>query len=580
MSKKQGKIQNCRLKEVFLTLVDIKIVSKYLLASIFVGVVLGASGAFAAQGFRSGIVLVTDYLEFYLSGQPNFLFYLITLSIALVFVHYSKVFIKGKAFQSVSDSIYLAHKFNNETDVKVGIVSTIAAFFSASGGASIGQYGPLVHFGTTIGAWLKKKIPFDFTPDLYIGAGVAASISSGFGAPLAGLIFAHEAILRHYSHKSILAIATASGVSYGISNAIWGDANIISVSSDDFNFLAILLVSFLAGPIFGFVSIIYMRFLLFFAKLAQTIKGKTAYKYTFGILSLSVIGHYVPEVMGLGAETVTHVLNPKYTVIMLLTILMGKILATAISLNFGFFGGVFSPAILVGASAGSLISAILVYLGIFDQFQQALVVSGIAAVAGSVIGAPICMVVIVLELTNSYTFALASLVGLAISVGYVQVRFGSSYFDVQLLNRGIDISNGRTGLFMNETDILKYSEEKFATVQLNENIDDVVKLMIKANQSELIVVDADQRFYGKIDSLSLLNKTGTLSSAGVVDTSCIVIYHQASLQEAMEVASNFVGEIIPIVEKHTNKAVGVITEGAIFQAYLSKQDQTVEMEKR
>ena len=122
-------------------------------------------------------------------------------------------------------------------------------------------------------------------------------------------------------------------------------------------------------------------------------------------------------------------------------------------------------------------SAILVYLGVFDQFQQALIVSGIAAVAGSVIGAPICMVVIVLELTNSYTFALASLVGLAISVGYVQVRFGSSYFDVQLLNRGIDISNGRTGLFMNETDILKYSEEKFVTAKLDDKIQDVVCLL-------------------------------------------------------------------------------------------------------
>ena len=320
-----------------MTLVDIKIVSKYLLASIFVGVVLGASGAVAAQGFRLGIVFITDYLEFFLSSQPNFLFYIITLSIALFFVHYSNIFIKGQAFQSVSDSIYLAHKFNNETDVKVGIVSTIAAFFSASGGASIGQYGPLVHFGTTIGAWLKKKIPFDFTPDLYIGAGVAASISSGFGAPLAGLIFAHEAILRHYSHKSILAIATASGVSYGISSAIWGDTNIISVSSDNFNFLTILLVSFLAGPIFGFVSILYMRTLFVFAKLAQIFKGKIAYKYAFGILSLSAIGHYVPEVMGLGTETVTYVLNSKYSVIMLLVILLGKILATSISLNFGFF---------------------------------------------------------------------------------------------------------------------------------------------------------------------------------------------------------------------------------------------------
>ena len=284
--------------------------------------------------------------------------------------------------------------------------------------------------------------------------------------------------------------------------------------------------------------------------------------------------------MGLGAETVANVLTSKNTLIMLLIILLGKILATSISLNFGFFGGVFSPAILVGASAGGLLSAVLVYLGIFDEFQQALVVSGIAAVAGSVIGAPICMVVIVLELTNSYTFALASLVGLAISVGYVQVRFGSSYFDVQLLNRGIDISNGRTGLFMTETDILKYSERTFTTVRLEDNINEVVKLMARTDQSELVVLNEDGKFFGKINSLSLFNKNGTLNLSGAVDTDCIVIFHDASLQDAIEVASNFVGEIIPIVDKNTNEAVAVITEGAIFQAYLSKQNQTVEMEKR
>ena len=71
-----------------------------------------------------------------------------------------------------------------------------------------------------------------------------------------------------------------------------------------------------------------------------------------------------------------------------------------------------------------------------------------------------------------------------------------------------------------------------------------------------------------------------MTLSGAVDTDCIVIFHDASLQDAIEVASNFVGEIIPIVDKNTNEAVAVITEGAIFQAYLSKQNQTVEMEKR
>ena len=557
-----------------------KAVIKYLFASILVGTALGVSGAFAAQGFRSGIIFVSDFLRRIYQGDPNFFFYLFTLSIALLFVHYSKIFIKGKPFQSVADSIYLAHKSNNETDVRVGIVSTLAAFFSASGGASIGQYGPLVHFGTTIGAWLKQKMPFNFTPDLYIGAGVAASISSGFGAPLAGLIFAHEAILRHYSHKSILAIATASGISYAVSTAIWGDANVIAVSPDQFNLLLILLISFLAGPIFGLIAILYMKSLLFFNKLANQNNFNLIYKYGVCIISLSIIGHFVPEVMGLGAETVGGVLGSNYTIFLLVIIVLGKILATSISLNFGFFGGVFSPAILVGAGAGAVVSAILVSIGIFEEFQQALVISGIAAVAGSVIGAPLCMVIIVLELTNSYAYALASLVGLAISVGYVQVRFGSSYFDVQLLNRGIDISDGRTGLFMYETEILEFAEVNFQTVKESDSVEKAVSLMSSTNQSELIVLDANEEFKGKINSLSLFNKSGTLLESAVIDTNSIVIEHNASLQIAMEIAADFVGEIIPIVNTDTKKAVAVITEGAIFQAYLSKQNQTVDVEKR
>ena len=555
-------------------------VLKYLFASILVGVILGIGGAFAAQGFRSGIVIISDYAERLFVQDPNIFFYLITLSVALLLVHYSRVLINGQAFQSVADSIYLAHKPNNETDLKVGFISTLAAFFSASGGASIGQYGPLVHFGTTLGAWLKRTVPFNFTPDLYIGAGVAASISSGFGAPLAGLIFAHEAILRHYSHKSILAIATASGISYAVSTGIWGDANIIDVSTDQFNLLLILVVSFLAGPLFGLIAILYMKSLLLFAKLASSPKLTLLYKYSFGILSLSIIGHFMPEVMGLGTETVSGVLNSSYTLVFLVIILFGKILATSISLNFGFFGGVFSPAILVGAAAGAVVSTLLVTLGIFEDYQQALVISGIAAVAGAVIGAPICMVIIVLELTNSYAYALASLVGLAISVGYVQVRFGSSYFDVQLLNRGIDISDGRTGLFMNETDILQFAEINFYTIKDSETISDAVLLMSKNDQSELIVENESGEFIGKVNSLSLFNKAGTLSSSNVIDKDCVVIAHNASLQTAMEIASDFVGEIIPIIETNRKKAVAVITEGAIFQAYLSKQNQTVEMEKR
>ena len=170
-----------------------------------------------------------------------------------------------------------------------------------------------------------------------------------------------------------------------IRDRIWGDTNIINVSSENFNLLLMLVISFLAGPIFGLIAIIYMKSLLLFANLANSPKVKVFYKYSFCILSLSIIGHFMPEVMGLGTETVSGILYSSYTLIFLVIILLGKIIATSISLNFGFFGGVFSPAILVGAAAGAVVSALLVTLGIFEDFQQALVISGIAAVALSLI---------------------------------------------------------------------------------------------------------------------------------------------------------------------------------------------------
>ena len=138
-----------------------------------------------------------------------------------------------------------------------------------------------------------------------------------------------------------------------------------------------------------------------------------------------------------------------------------------------------------------------------------------------------------------------SLVGLAISVGYVQVRFGSSYFDVQLLNRGIDISDGRTGLFMTETDILRFAEPNFYTINENETIESAIFLMSKTDQSELIVVNQSGEFVGKINSLSLFNKKGPLLSADVIDKNCVFIEHDASVQSAMEIASDFVVFVCP-----------------------------------
>ena len=70
-----------------------------------------------------------------------------------------------------------------------GFASTLAAFISASGGASVGQYGPLVHFGGLMGSLFRRVTGGIFSMDVFIGCGVAGAISAGFGAPIAGIVY-------------------------------------------------------------------------------------------------------------------------------------------------------------------------------------------------------------------------------------------------------------------------------------------------------------------------------------------------------------------------------------------------------
>ena len=553
---------------------------KFIITSIVIGSILGLVGASAAHYFRVGIILISSSFSEIINTSFGFFYYLITLTIAVLIVHQVKKINSNKPFQGIADSIFYAHRPDNEADIKSGILSTFAAFISAGGGASVGQYGPLVHFGATIGSWLKKKLSFNLSLDLYIGGGVAAAISSGFGAPLAGVVFAHEAIMRHYSHKAILSIAIASCVAFGLSTTLWGESLVFPISKVKFDFVTILYVSFIAGPLFGLVAIIFMNSLILFNRLALKFSSNTFLKYAIAIILLSGIGHFVPEVMGLGTSGVLSAVSGDLVLYFALIVLLGKIIATSISLGFGFFGGVFSPAILVGASAGAVVAELFVLIGFLDKFEPALVISGMAAVTGAVIGAPICMVVIVMELTSSYTYALASLVGLTLSVSLSHILFGASYFDKQLATRGVDISTGRSGMLLMEKKAADFASNDFIALSGDDIVANATLTMSEKNKNEIIVLDKAGKFIGKIELHALINKDGSEKIKKFADKNCVTIKSDASLQQAMEAAANFVGEAIPIIDRQTNRVVSVITEGAIFEAYLNIQDTVIDMEKR
>ena len=187
-----------------------------------VGGLIGSSLAVVSNLFVAGVQWMTtqranaDFFDVTLGGQVLSFSSLVFLWAAAACVIIIKKLFSIAKWAGPADSMYAAHQLNVPFNVKQGLASTLAAFASVSGGASVGQYGPIVHFGATMGIiisklQLRKRLGFNRLPrEVYLACGVAAAISAGFNAPIAGIIFAHEAILRQFSVRAIAPITVAS----------------------------------------------------------------------------------------------------------------------------------------------------------------------------------------------------------------------------------------------------------------------------------------------------------------------------------------------------------------------------------
>ena len=183
-------------------------------SSLFIGAII----AVLANCFVKGINVLFDFHQTLSSdgrvGSTWFLQFCINscfLGLGLVFVTKLKSLLRGENWQGPADIILASHNTHHALGLKQGILASIASFLSLSSGASLGQYGPIVHLGGLVGSWARQS---RFAPkwgaDIWLGCGVAAAISAAFHAPIAGIIFAHEAILRHFSARAAAPISIAS----------------------------------------------------------------------------------------------------------------------------------------------------------------------------------------------------------------------------------------------------------------------------------------------------------------------------------------------------------------------------------
>ena len=541
---------------------------------IFLAIVMGVVVAIVANYFVSFAQLAiqarNDFTGFSINiaGTDRSLVPIIGMLLAACLVVVVRRIFGITKWSGPADSIFAAQQSKERLDVRLGIGSTLAALINASGGASVGQYGPLVHFGATVSEIIVRFSKIELDRDIFIACGVAAAISAGFNAPIAGVLFAHEAILRRFSVGAIAPISVAAIVASAFNQRFFSSDlsyAVPEVSNELIQLLPLLLVS---GIVCSLIAILYM----YAIRKTQSMGANSKYSFNqllfFSAIVCGTIGTFIPEALGLGLDEINQIINQEFSLSFLIALLAVKILLTALCLGLGFYGGVFGPALFVGAATGGILAFATSVFGLPTDMAYVIIVASLAAVGSAVIGAPLTVVMIVIELTGSYQYGLGALLTVILCSLFTFRFFGLSYFDRQLMDRSVDLRKGREFLALSQTLVSEVKGSDYLSFDAKTKPEEVLIAMKETLCTEAYICNEDRTLVGKVTIHSI---TGIENLLEGIDKDPIVIPSSSNLNQARSIASDFVGESIPVIEE--GKLVGALTEGDIFTQVLELEDK-------
>ena len=363
-------------------------------------------------------------------------------------------------------------------------------------------------------------------------------------------------------------------VSSTLANYFFPSGILLQNTSSEISLLPSVSLSLILGPMCAVIAVIFMRSLITVQQYSSKLSSSEFIRILYAVVAVGLIGGFIPEVLGLGSETIVGIIERSYTFYFLMCVLTLKLVVTVICLSMGFFGGVFSPALVLGAALGGILTYIGSTFGI-NNIGDSLILAGMAALSASVIGAPIASIVIIFELSHSYDLAFVAIICVAGSCLISSLIFGHSFFDMQLINRNFRISRGRADIVLSEISIKNIiGKNKFlSTTQTKRK--ELIKLFASSDFTEAYIIEEDNRLMGKIKVNEVMKE---LNQDVPIDKNPLALSINESISEAITKASNFVGESIPVLDQ-SKKLVGVITEADLFLQYLRVQENISNIER-
>jgi chloride channel protein, CIC family len=409
---------------------------------------------------------------------------------------------KGHGVPEVMDAIYY-HK--GVIRPVVALVKSVASAISIGSGGSVGREGPIIQigaaFGSTVGQLLRLSLWQRIT---LIAAGTGGGIAATFNTPVGGVLFAIELTMHEVSARTLVPVAIATATATYIGRIFFGPHPSFFIPAFQKPYFQLTqpgsLVSYAGlGILMGLVSALFIRSMYAFEKFFERrIKGGYYIQHGLGMLAvgammygmMALFGHYY--IQGVGYATIQDILTGHQTWLLFLLLLFGlKLLATSLTLGSGASGGVFSPALFLGATLGAVYGILIHRIDpALEITAPGFAVAGMGGVVGGATGAAMAAIVMIFEMTLDYRVIIPITITVALSYAVRRMLVRNSIYTRKLALRGHDTPEALQAnlYFIRRAD--EIMEKHFALAPSSDKIEP------DGDSRPLIITDGDNNITG------------------------------------------------------------------------------------
>ena len=332
------------------------------------------------------------------------------------------------------------------------LVVCLQTLISNGFGASVGLEAAYTQAGGAVASAVAQRLRLKReSMRLMVGAGAGAAIGAAFGAPLSGAFYGFELVIGAYTPAAIAPVMAAALSARLVMRLLGGDTQFLSsdpvgrIATHDYATFAVL------GIVMAVAGICLIRLQTALERLVQRSPLPLALRPMLGGLLLIPIAMACPQTLSSGHGALRLEMTAQPGLQFLAVVIALKVLASVISLSFGFRGGLFFASLFLGSLCGPAFAlAVNAIIGttVIDPHVAALV--GMAAFGVTVVGGPMCLSLLVLESTHD--FALTGVVVMAVicASAFARAHFGYSFSTWRLHLRGSTLRSARDQGWMRE----------------------------------------------------------------------------------------------------------------------------------